>query len=276
MRNFNISDGKKQSGSRNLLAISTVLVLISFLSLGCGGSSGSSTDGAGNSSGTLQGTFIDSPVQGLDYYSATHSGITDEDGHFMYEEGEMMTFSIGDVVLGQAMAREVMTPIDFLDSSEMPHDLTNPVVMNMGRFLQSLDTDGDPENGIMLSQDVREEVSGRMIDFHQSIADFENDPDVTACFDVLNGLDVPHNGMMWGLVSVENARHHMTDHMGAYIENSGMGTGTGTGMETGTGTGMETGTGTGMETGTGTGMGTGMSNNSGKGTGRSSTMGGNM
>jgi hypothetical protein len=142
-----------------MVGLAMAITLIGFLTAGCSGSSGSSSDAAGISSSLLEGTFIDSPVQGLDYHSATHSGVTDENGHFMYYEGEMMTFAIGDVLLGEAMAGEVMTPMDFLDASEMPQDVTNPLVTNMGRFMQSLDADGNPENGIMISQDVRCELN---------------------------------------------------------------------------------------------------------------------
>ena len=105
----------------------------------------------------------------------------------------MITFMVGDVVLGQAMAGEVITLMDFLDESEMPFDVTHPMITNMGRFLQSLDTDGDPENGITISPEVRDEMIGRMIDFHQSVQNFENDPFVGACFDTFNGLNMPHN-----------------------------------------------------------------------------------
>ncbi len=239
-----MNHGAKAKKGHQIITWAAVIALAGILTAGCGGSSGNSNAAPSDNSTTLlEGTFIDSPVQGLDYHSATHSGVTDEDGHFMYYEDEMMTFAIGDVLLGEAMAKEVMTPLDFLDSSETPFDVTHPFVTNMGRFMQSLDADGNPENGIMISQEVRDEVSGRMIDFDQSIADFETDPDVTACFDVLNGRNIPHNGMRWGLVTIENAQQHMNDHMGDYIGNSGMGTGSGTGNGTdmGIGTGMGTG-----------------------------------
>ncbi len=236
---------------------SIIIAIVLFAAVGCGGGGSSSSD-----SSLQTGTFIDSPVQGLNYHSETQSGITDKDGHFMYQEDEMMTFSIGDVVLGQAMPHEVMTPMDFINSSGTPLDLTNPVVTNMGRFLQSLDADGNPENGIMISQDVRDEVNGRMIDFHQSIMDFGNDPDVVACFDVLNGLNIQHSGMMWGLVTLESAQQHMRDHMGAYIGGSSgnISTGSETGSNMGTGNNMGSGTGntSTMESGAGSSMGSHM------------------
>jgi hypothetical protein len=201
--------------------VAVVAIAFGILFIGCSdGNSGGSTDVnvSGLTSSSIEGIFIDSPVGGINYLTDTHEGITDEFGRFQCFEGEMIAFMIGDVMLGQTLAKNIITPMDFLDESEIPFDVTHPMVTNMGRFLQSLDSDGDPENGITISQEVRDEITGRMIDFHQGIEDFENDPDVVACFDVLTGLDMPHNGFMWGLVPTEEARQHMLDHMGEYME----------------------------------------------------------
>lgn len=199
-----------------------IVGLAALFFAGCSdGGSGSGMNGDGPGSGypasVMQGVFVDSPVQGLDYMTPTHTGITDEEGRFTCFEGEMITFMIGDVTFGQAMAKEIMTPLDFLDGSETPFDITHPMVTNMGRFLQSLDADGDPENGITLSEEVRAEITGRMIDFRQSVEGFENDPDVEACFNVLNALNTPHNGMRWELFPADQARQHMNEHMGQYM-----------------------------------------------------------
>ncbi|MCH6551686.1 MAG: peptide-methionine (S)-S-oxide reductase [Planctomycetes bacterium] len=48
--------------------------------------------------------FLDSPVGGIEYETPTHSGITDADGHYDYEPGETVTFSLGDIVLGSVLA----------------------------------------------------------------------------------------------------------------------------------------------------------------------------
>jgi hypothetical protein len=266
--NMNQKMRKKKLGQ--LIGLASIVMVISFLTVGCNGSSHDNDDDhfLDRLSGLQAGTFVDSPVQGLDYYSASSSGVTAEDGHFMYQEGEMMTFAIGDVILGEAMAREVMTPMDFIDESERPFDVTHPVVTNMGRFLQSLDVDGNPENGIMISQDVKDEVSGRMIDFHQSIMDFESDPDTEAFFATMNGLNMPHNGLMWGLEAVENVQAHMNDHLGEYVskymDGNTMGTGSGNNMSGQAGDDM--GTGMGDDT-TGTDIGNNMGGQSEDGTG---------
>jgi hypothetical protein len=126
---------------------------------------------------------------------------------------------IGDMMLGTVQTKGVITPMDFVKPARRSMGFKNPMLLNMGRFLQSLDADGNPENGIRINAAVREEVTGRRINFNQSIKDFQNDPDVTALFDTLNGLNIPHNGMMWGLIDMQEARQHMIDHMSKYMTN---------------------------------------------------------
>jgi len=50
---------------------------------------------AGKDVRKLQGIFLDSPVQGLEYQTRTQSGITNEKGEFNYLEGETVTFLVG-------------------------------------------------------------------------------------------------------------------------------------------------------------------------------------
>ena len=213
------------NSEENLIAIKTIatVIMLTFLIItypGCsGGGSGSNSGNAMDQTpgNLVHGVFIDSPVEGLYYQTATHMGITDAQGRFQCIEGEMITFMLGDIMLGQTMADEIITPMDFLDESAVPYDVTNPMITNMGRFLQSLDADGDPENGITITDRVIQEISGRMIDFHQGIEDFENDPDVIACFEVLNALNMPHYGLTWELCPVEDARQHMNTHMSEFM-----------------------------------------------------------
>jgi hypothetical protein len=40
------------------------------------------------------------------------NGITDENGTFMYHEGETVAFMIGDLMLGSAPGSDIMTLID--------------------------------------------------------------------------------------------------------------------------------------------------------------------
>lgn len=113
----------------------------------CGGGSDSSpttVDSAPVS--VLTGTFVDSPVSGIKYATATQSGKTNSKGEFLYVAGENITFSIGSVQLPAVAANATVTPLQIAKTS----DLNDQVVSNILVLLQSLDEDGNPTNGIVI------------------------------------------------------------------------------------------------------------------------------
>ncbi|HFC53692.1 MAG TPA: hypothetical protein ENJ43_04595 [Gammaproteobacteria bacterium] len=97
------------------------------------------------------GQFLDSAVANLDYKTATSEGTTDASGRFSYRSGESISFSIGGVLLGETDAQEIITPVNLVDDGTT----ATPAVRNITRFLQALDQDGDPANGITISDAVR-------------------------------------------------------------------------------------------------------------------------
>jgi len=109
----------------------------------------------------LQGRFVDSAVEGLQYSTATQSGQTEEDGTFTYLEGESIVFSIGDTNLPATAAADILTPLDIFSSD----DITDIRVMNLARLLQSLDSDSNPDNGIELSEAASSSATGLNLDF---------------------------------------------------------------------------------------------------------------
>ncbi|ETR72871.1 MAG: hypothetical protein OMM_01376 [Candidatus Magnetoglobus multicellularis str. Araruama] len=146
------------------------------------------------------GYFVDSPVQGLKYQTESHDGITDSNGSFSYYVGETITFSIcptnaqkggQEIILGQTVpCKNQMSPVDLVPSAASDTDpIKNRVVTNISRLLQSLDNDGDLTNGIFLSDDVRNEIAGRVILFDQPTADFFQDNEIVALFHRLNTMD---------------------------------------------------------------------------------------
>ena len=111
-------------------------------SCGGGGSGGDSTEGEN----ALVGTFVDSPVEGLGYSTATQSGLTNAAGEFDYLPGEVVSFRIGTIDIGAAFGAEYLSPLD-ISSSFLPSSAS---ASNIARILQTLDVDGDPSNGIVL------------------------------------------------------------------------------------------------------------------------------
>lgn len=133
---------------------------------------GSSGSDAGNPA-IKEGIFLDSAVEGLNYESGGQSGITDEDGTFFFEEGQSIRFSLGGIVIGEAIPQSVMTPVELVGGAE---DETHPTVINISRFLQSLDDDGDLSNGIQISQNIRTLAKEHTFNFEVAEADFEAEP----------------------------------------------------------------------------------------------------
>lgn len=172
-----------------LSSLLIVLALTLFLtSFGCGGGGGGGggDGGPGSPTGTQQGVFVDSAVEGINYSTASQSGLTDTSGTYKYLAGETITFSIADVVLGQAVAKGSMTPIDLVPGAT---DETHREVTNICRLVQSLDVNGNLNDGITISAQIRNEVENRPIDFDQSTDDFGNDPDIVALFDTFFGVN---------------------------------------------------------------------------------------
>ena len=122
------------------------------------------------------GVFVDSPVEGIMYQAGPIEGRTDQDGTYYYIEGESITFSIEGLVIGESsLAKEIMTPIDLV--SDPDSFVTHPKVTNITRFLQSLDEDKNPDNGITLSTTTREAVKSAFTSIDFSEANFDSQVD---------------------------------------------------------------------------------------------------
>ncbi|CAN7164786.1 carboxylesterase/lipase family protein [Rhizobacter sp. LjRoot28] len=119
------------------------------------------------------GTFIDSPVAGLDYAgtASTPAGSTDAAGQFSHAPGETLRFSIGSLVLGSAPGAAVVTPLHITPGATEASDVR---VHNKLILLQTLDADGDLNNGIQLTAAIKGVVSAHAasVNFEQPPADF--------------------------------------------------------------------------------------------------------
>lgn len=119
-------------GNTKILAIAPLLLAM----YGCSGSSDSVVTTPPPTA--TSGLFLDAEVEGLSY--TTDSGITgttDKYGTYSFLPGENVSFSVGGVNIGTVAGAPVCTPFDFAAAST-----------NIARFIQSLDADGDPTNGI--------------------------------------------------------------------------------------------------------------------------------
>ena len=107
-----------------------------------------------------------------------------------------------------------MTPIDLVPGAV---DETDPTVTNICRLLQSIDWDGDLSNGIMITDRIRSEMSGRMIDFTKDTDTFY-DYDVQAFFDTMYTLGGFHDGSYRRLQTSEQAQDHFRQTLMGHMD----------------------------------------------------------
>lgn len=144
--------------------------------------------GSGDESpSTLTGAFIDSPVAGLNVQGPLLGArSTDAQGRFSYQAGETLTFSIGNLVLGSAAGAATLTPLSITGGATSASD---PLVANKLILLQTLDADGDLNNGIQITEAIRSAVSAQAaaINFDQGSTAFRTS--LAPLLAALNGTD---------------------------------------------------------------------------------------
>lgn len=169
----------------------------------CGGGGGSSTTppagGQSIGSNSLTGRFIDGPVSGLRYSTPSSTGRTDDEGEFTYRQGETVSFFIGDILVGQAPGAAVITPfslagvtpptatLDIVKTVRLVNTRRNfsnsaatplETAANIAAFLQTVDNDGDPANGIQIPAALDGATAGKSINFRQTFGRFQTDANV--------------------------------------------------------------------------------------------------
>ncbi|GIU20758.1 MULTISPECIES: hypothetical protein [unclassified Shewanella] len=148
------------------------------------------------------GVFLDSPVEGIGYKTETLSGVTDAEGKYSYAEGETVTFFIGDLEFPATEAQGIVTPLNIANTE----DVTNSAVINMARLLQTLDQDGDPNNGITITQTAID--TAEPVDFNLPPAEFAANDAVKATIE--NG---GQNTATSELITEEAALAHLAEQL---------------------------------------------------------------
>lgn len=186
-----------------------ILTLI-FLIAGCGG--GSSSDSKTDSSTSpiktmVNGKFVDAEVEGITYTCASSSEkkFTTSDGEYSCNEGDEVTFSLGSFVLGKVKATKdaVVTPYTLFPDNEK-------AALNVARVLQTLDSDGDPDNGISLEPISTERFATQAKESSFELTDFSSGSFETKIADFLP-VDKE-------LVSIEVALSHLQKNLAKYSE----------------------------------------------------------
>jgi beta-glucanase (GH16 family) len=143
----------------------------------------------------LTGVLLDSPVEGVTFQTATQSGVTNVAGEFQYQAGEMVTFSIGDIVLGTVQGADIITAVELTGS----FDPTDQAATNLLVFLQSIDEDQNFSNGITISAATQAAAVGQALDFNLSSSAF-----TAAVTTVVNAITEPDNAIVSETTALDN------------------------------------------------------------------------
>jgi hypothetical protein len=131
-----------------------------------------SDDGSSSSSGgssVKSGTFSDSKVEGLSYSTQTQKGDTDAKGTFKYKDGEEVVFKIGGITLGNAKGQSDMTPVTLVGTN-----YSDPKVVKILQFLQSIDSDHNASNGIKVDDALVAGAESETTHFTKDNVDLES------------------------------------------------------------------------------------------------------
>ncbi len=123
------------------------------------------------------GIFIDSAVAGITYTTSPggFTGITTATGQYEFAEGDTVVFSIGELTFPAAPAKGVITPADLAESADPAN--ADRIKTNIAALLQTLDTDGNPDNGITIGQAAA--AAATSVNFNQPYETFATSTAVT-------------------------------------------------------------------------------------------------
>ena len=143
---------------KKILALSLFASALFFHGCGGGGGGGSSSS---SSTTMVTKTLVDSHISGVSYSCGNTNSTTSEQGEFTCPLNSTVSFKIGGITLGSlsitSSSPSIITPSIIFDqeNSETP----NENVIKFLRFVQSLDEDNNPSNGIKITSSIRNNLS---------------------------------------------------------------------------------------------------------------------
>ena len=151
----------------------------------------------------LQGVLLDSPVANIGYKTDSSEGLTDDKGQFPYLPGETVIFFIGDLNFPAVVASGVVTPENIAAGDSITQT-------NILQILQTLDADGNPDNGISIVDGAHAAFTDTTLDI--TSAEFDSN--------VVTELAVIDGGL--SLVNEAQADAHFNDTLKSQIVGSWM------------------------------------------------------
>lgn len=129
---------------KNGVVLSGIVATALFALVGCGASGG----GTDTSVSKGRAFYLDSAVSGINYQCGTQEGITDKEGAFTFEKGKSCTFYLGDIKLRDLNANSLEDGKKIVETD-----------LKIAQLLQTLDEDGNPDNGITIAPEIVEALS---------------------------------------------------------------------------------------------------------------------
>jgi len=140
--------------------------------LGCSGKGGSHDSVLENentvaAAKTVTAYFLDAPVEGLKYKTDGKYFYTGANGEFNCTEGHDVEFIVGNTVIGRSVkcSEGYITPLNLFDAKKDEID-KNKELVNTVVLLQSLDSDGEVNNGITITKFEDEKLAAVKIDLN--------------------------------------------------------------------------------------------------------------
>jgi len=139
------------------------------------------------------GYYVDSAIEGVKYECGNQSGTTDSNGTFSFEEGKNCIFRLEGILLREVNAIDLENKMILLEDN-----------IDNARLLQSLDNDGNADNGITLSQNMLDALSTSDL-----TAVPINDAEIQSFFTELGVTDIA--GFDGAIVTLDETKEHLKD-----------------------------------------------------------------
>jgi len=153
---------------------------------GCGGGGGSSSASQQAATGTA--FYVDSAVEGVTVTCGNTVSVTDENGMFTFEAGRECRFTIGGILL--RVENELYQDKVIVEDS-----------IKTAQFLQSMDSDGNPDNGIK----IMNQTGDVMVQYGISQVP-DNDEELA---DAVEAMESSASGYYGSYVGGQEAENHL-------------------------------------------------------------------
>jgi len=130
-----------------------VMSVVTLLALGCS----DSDDNNSYSVTTADAYYVDSAIEGVDYKCGSQGGVTLANGKFTFEEGSSCSFSLAGIKLREVSKDELQEGKKIVEDN-----------LQVAQLLQSLDIDGNPDNGIKITPEVTQALNMAVKDYNDT------------------------------------------------------------------------------------------------------------